>query len=152
MAGEPGISEFERGFPVEDPPVTLEWGIAEDAALGLLAGARVQRVVAGQVRLRCKALGGLDIEVNLHFKPRTSGRLKHLEMVRSPTRRRRKAFDDLQERLVSRLGAGVESKAGLFVPVEGITPRSWVCGLVDVTHDYYFQGALCEKVVFDWRG
>ena len=117
-----------------------------------LKGATVQRVVAGQFRIRCTALGGLDMEVELHFEPRVGGRLKQVEILRMPTRRKRKGFDDLQGRLVSRLGSGVPVKASAVAQMDGVAPRLWRCGFLNVTHDYYYQGAQYEKVLFDWSG
>jgi len=145
-------SEFDRGFPLEKPPVTLDWGISENAAVGLLMGAAVRRVVAGQLRVRCTALGGLDMELELHFQPRVGGRLKQVEILRNPTRRKRKGFADLQARLVSRLGSGVAVTSSIVAQIDGLAPRSWQVGLLNVTHDYYYQGAQYEKVLFDWRG
>jgi len=109
-------------------------------------------VVAGQLRVRCTALGGLDMEVELHFEPRVGGRLKQVEILRMPTRHKRKGFDDLQARLVSRLGSGVPLKPSTAAQLEGVAPRSWRCGLLNVTHDYYYQDARYEKVLFDWSG
>jgi hypothetical protein len=107
LAPKRPTTPFDRGFPFEKPRVTLDWGITETAAIGLLKDAAVQRVVTGQLRVRCTALGGLDMEVELHFQPRVGGRLKQVEILRNPTRRKRKGFADLQARLVSSLGAGV---------------------------------------------
>jgi len=152
VAPKSTTTEFDRGFPLEKPPVMLPWGISENAAVSLLKGATVQRVVAGQFRIRCTALGGLDMEVELHFEPRVGGRLKQVEILRMPTRRKRKGFDDLQGRLVSRLGSGVPVKASAVAQMDGVAPRLWRCGFLNVTHDYYYQGAQYEKVLFDWSG
>ena len=143
---------FDRGFPFETPRVTLDWGITEPAAIGLLKGAAVRRVVAGQLRVRCTALGGLDMEVELHFQPRVGGLLKQVEILRNPTHRKRKAFADLQARLVSLLGRGVAVKPTVSAEIDGVGPRSWQVGVLTVTHDYYHHFAQYEKVLFDWRG
>ena len=80
------------------------------------------------------------MELELHFEPRVGGRLKQ------------KGFEDLQARLVSRLGSGVPLKASTAAQIEGVAPRLWRCGLLNVTHDYYYQGTQYEKVLFDWSG
>ena len=35
---------------------------------------------------------------------------------------------------------------------QNIAPRQWRIGKLHVTHDYYYQFALYEKVLFDWVG
>jgi len=92
------------------------------------------------------------MELELHFQPRVGGRLKQVEILRNPTRRKRKGFADLQARLVSRLGSGVAVTSSIVAQIDGLAPRSWQVGLLNVTHDYYYQGAQYEKVLFDWRG
>jgi hypothetical protein len=98
----------------------------------------VHRVVAGQLRLRCRALGGLETELELHFEPRIKERLSRVEILRNPNRRKRKALEDLQARLVARLGPGRALQAtSVAASLDGLTPWSWELGRLRVTHDYY---------------
>jgi hypothetical protein len=92
------------------------------------------------------------MEVELHFQPRVAGRLTQVEILRNPTRRKRKGFADLQARLVSSLGAGVAVKPSVMAEIDGVAPRSWELGLLRVTHDYYYQSGRYERVLFDWHG
>ena len=92
------------------------------------------------------------MEVELHFQPRVGGRLNQVEVLRKPTHRKRKAFADLQARLVSLLGAGVAVKPSVSAEIAGVGPRSWQVGVLRVTHDYYYHFAQYEKVLFDWHG
>jgi len=73
--------------------------------------------------------------------------------MRSPTERRRQAFENWQALLVGWLGPGVDGPAhAIGQGLLQIVPSSWQLGNVAVTHDYYFQGAQYEKVLFSWAG
>ena len=145
--------DFSRGFFLERPEVCLPWGLPEAEALQLLSGSRARGVGAGRLRARCHLLGGFETELELRFRPRKAGRLFQVEFLRSPKRRRRQAFEAWQELLVGWLGPGTEGRPhAIGEGLVEIVPSTWKVGDVAVTHDYYFQGAHYEKVLFSWAG
>jgi len=149
----PSGHDFSGSFPLERPQVCLPWGTPEADALQLLRSARVRGVGPGRLRARCQLLGGFETELELRFRPRKAGRLFQVEFLRSPKRRRRQAFDNWQDLLVGWLGPGT-----LGLPhtigeeLVQIVPSTWKVGSVTVRHDYYYQGAQYEKVLFSWAG
>ena len=131
----------------------LPWGLPEAEALQLLRSARVRGVGGGRFRARCHLLGGFETELELRFRPRNTGRLFQVEFLRSPKRRRRQAFENWQELLVGWLGPGTDGLPhAIGEGLVQIVPSTWKVGSVTVTHDYYYQGAQYEKVLFSWAG
>ena len=131
----------------------LPWGLPEAEALQLLRSARVRSVGGGRLRARCHLLGGFETELELRFRPRNTGRLFQVEFLRSPKRRRRQAFENWQELLVRWLGPGTDGLPhAIGEGLVQIVPSTWKVGSVTVTHDYYYQGAQYEKVLFSWAG
>jgi len=153
MTDGPGAHDFGHSFALESPQVCLAWGIAEADAERLLRGARVRGVGHGRLRARCQLLGGFETELEFRFRPRNQGRLVQVELMRSPQRRRRQAFENLQELLVRWLGPGTPGPPRTIgEELVQIVPSAWKVGDVTVTHDYYYQGAQYEKVLFSWAG
>jgi hypothetical protein len=149
----PSPPDFSRGFHLARPEVCLPWGVAEAEAIRLLSSARVRGLGGGRFHTRCQLLGGVETELELRFRPRKNGRLCQVEFMRSPTERRRQAFENWQALLVGWLGSGVDGPAhAIGHGLAQIVPSRWQLGSVAVTHDYYFQGAQYEKVLFSWAG
>lgn len=144
--------KLERTFPLEDPAVDLPWGIARAGIESLLRGSHVQPVADGRLRLRCRILGGLTTAIDLHFEPGIHRRFRQVELLRKPVRHKRKEFADLQRRLEVWLGPAAAMESNPTARAEGITPQRWRVGRVTVMHDYYYQFALYEKVLFEWAG
>lgn len=64
--------DFETGFPVEDPPLAIPFGIAPEA-LEALAGGRVRKINAKYSAMPCVALAGLPLQLGFHFKESEGG-------------------------------------------------------------------------------
>jgi hypothetical protein len=144
--------KLERVFPLEDPPVELPWGLSRSGVEAALKGAELGALPDGRLRLRCRILGGLTTLVDLHFGPGAQRRFRQVELLRRPMRRKRKEFDDLQRRLEAWLGPAQPLASNPTARADGIDPQEWRIGKLRVTHDYYYQFALYEKVLFDWAG
>jgi hypothetical protein len=67
-------------------------------------------------------------------------------------RHKRKEFNDLQRRLETWLGPSEPMESNPAARSDNIAPQQWRIGKLRVTHDYYYQFALYEKVLFDWVG
>jgi hypothetical protein len=144
--------KLERVFPLEDPAVELPWGLSRSGVEALLKGAEVGSLPDGRLRVRCRLLNGLSTSIDLHFGPGTQRRLRRIELLRKPVRHKRKGFEDLQSRLEGWLGPAEPMESNSTANADGITPQQWRVGKPHVTHDYYYQFALYEKVLFDWAG
>ena len=144
--------KLERVFPLEDPPVELPWGLSRSGVEALLRGTEIGSIPDGRLRLRCRLLGGLTSSIDLHFGPGAQRRLRQVELLRKPVRHKRKEFEDLQRRLEAWLGPGEPMESNPTAQAQGIAPQQWRIGKLRVTHEYYYQFALYEKVFFDWAG
>jgi hypothetical protein len=144
--------KLTRVFPLEAPPVELPWGLSRSGIESLLRDAPVAAVADGRLRVQCRLLGGLTSTIDLHFGPGTQRRFRQVELLRKPVRRKRREFDDLQRRLEAWLGPAEPMEFNPTARAENITPAQWRLGPLSVTHDYYYQFTLYEKVLFTWDG
>jgi len=144
--------KLERVFPLEDPPVELPWGLSRSGVEAALRGAELGALADGRLRVRCRLLGGMTTTVDLDFGPGTQRRLRRVELLRKPVRHKRREFDDLQRRLEAWLGPSEPMESNPAAQADRIVPQQWRIGKLRVTHDYYHQVALYEKVLFDWAG
>ena len=144
--------KLESVFPLEDPPVELPWGLSRSGVEAALRGAELGALPDGRLRVRCRLLGGLTTTIDLHFGTGGQRRLRQVELLRTPVRHKRREFDDLQRRLEAWLGPAEPMASNPTARASGIVPRQWRLGKLRVTHDYYLQTTLYEKVLFDWAG
>ena len=144
--------KLERVFPLEDPPVELSWGLSRSGVEAALRDAEMGALPDGRLRVRCRLLGGMTTMIDLHFGTGGQRRLRQVELVRKPVRHKRKEFNDLQRRLEAWLGPSEPMESNPTARADSIVPQQWRIGKLRVTHDYYYQLALYERVLFDWAG
>jgi len=133
-----------KKFTIDRPSLEIPWGIQEKAFLALMANHPCKKITDGHYRARCKVFQSLELDLDFHFKPRSSGRLFQIEFYRKPSRHRKRAFDEIQAVLEKELGPGVREGASL----DGPLPCKWSLGSIVVRHQYYYQFGMHEKVVF----
>jgi hypothetical protein len=144
--------KLTRVFPLEVPPVELPWGLSRSGIESLLRGAPTAAVADGRLRVPCQLLGGLACIIDLHFGPGAQRRFRQVELLRKPIRHKRKQFEDLQRRLEAWLGPAEPMGLNPVASSDKVTPAQWRLDRLTVTHDYYFQFTLYEKVLFTWDG
>ena len=76
------------------------------------------------------------------FKPAIAGRLYQLEILRVPSRHRKRNFEELQSHLEATFGVGQRFPAGL----DEIQPRLWKIGALEIEHNYFYRSGLYEQV------
>ena len=130
----------------------LAWGLSRSGVEAALRGADVGALPDGRLRVTCCLLGGMKTTIDLHFGPGAQRRLRQIELLRKPARHKRKGFHDLQRRLEAWLGPSNPMESNPTARADDIVPQQWRIGKLHVTHDYYHQSVLYEKVVFDWAG
>jgi hypothetical protein len=133
---------LQHRFVLESPAAELPWGIGEAGFLALV-GAKVKRVTSGHYRVRGKAFGGIEHEVSFYFKPSVSGALRQVELKRTPSRHRRRNFEEWQALLESALGSGTRRPPG----IDDVSPSVWSFGSVRVEHNYYYNTGLFEQIL-----
>src|SRR5262245_10062352 len=135
---------IDRAFPLDNPSIEIPWRITEAAFRKLLPGA-LEQVASGQLRRRCRLLGGLEADLMFHSS-HSGGQLREIELLRFPTRHRVREFDHLQRRLEDLLGPGERLSPSLGMHPPG---SRWRLGHLSVTHEYYTAtGKDHEKVRF----
>ena len=139
--------EIVKAFQLERPAIELRWGLREAPFRELFADTRLRQITSGHLRARCKLLGGLEADVDFHFKPRRAGQLFQVELYRRPRRHRQQAFDDWQARLKAMLGPGTERPRRL--PID--TSYEWQFGQVAVVHERYYHTGEHERILVTCR-
>ena len=149
--------KLEHAFPIEEPRLEIPWGVSEAGFLALLRGAPLMRVTPGHYRLRCRTLGGLEQELQFHFRPdRTSDKtLAEIELHRPLRRHRERQVRDLHARLEQLLGPSHPQDASHLDVTRWMlhAPARWQQGKLTVVHEHYITtGKEFEKVRFMHRG
>lgn len=93
---------LRTGFELEEPTVTVPWGITETELQELLAPSPLNRVTRGYITLPVKVLGGLQCMLGFHF--RSSGKLSELEFFRKAYPDQQASFDEFQRHFESTFG------------------------------------------------
>jgi hypothetical protein len=121
--------QIEHGFRIEEPPLTVPWGIDEDQLQRLFPNG-LRRVTNGYYVASCTSLGGRRHKLGLHFRPDEAGRLYELEffLEDAPVSR---TFPDWQRRLVAIFGEPHTSLPGHA----GYDEHVWRIGQVEIFHD-----------------
>lgn len=96
---------ISQGFEIEQPRVFIPWGISEKVLIRLVNAPRLRYVTKGQFSLSCISLGGLNHELNFHFKPRVDGNLKELEFYLKSARSLTQSFKRLQSHFEAFFGS-----------------------------------------------
>ena len=120
--------DLNRGFTLEDPPVTIRFGIGQ-SELQHLVGQSLRRVTDDYYCLSCTSLGGVQHELGFHFK---SG-LKELEFFRRAYSDQVASFNEFQHHFESVFGPPTETTAGS----EGLPNHRWVLPGFEIIHVVY---------------
>jgi hypothetical protein len=120
--------DLTQGFALEDPPVTLRFGMSA-RELQQLLGDRLRRVTNGYYCLSCTSLGGLQHELGCHFKRG----LKELEFFRKAYPDQVASFNEFQRHFESVFGPPTETTPGS----EGLPNHRWMLPGFEIIHVVY---------------
>jgi len=95
--------DIREAFALEEPNVSLPWGIGLEALRALLPHTRLQRVTQFDHVLPVRLLGGLECMLALRFGGAQAG-LCALELFRASNRRQRADFEEFQRHLEAHFG------------------------------------------------
>jgi hypothetical protein len=122
-----------RGFTLEDPSVTIRFGMST-RELKQLLGERVRRVTSGYYCLSCTSLGGLRHELGCHFKRGLfHGGLTELEFFRKAYPDQAASFNEFQRHFESVFGPPTETTPGS----EGLPNHRWLFPGFEIVHVMY---------------
>ncbi len=105
------------GLELEDPRVTVPWGIRPPELWGLFRSSGredlLRLVTDGYIVLRCRTLGGLETQLGFHFTPRSEkGRLAELELFDNGQKDLKASYDLYESHLEQLFGRPSRSKPG----------------------------------------
>jgi hypothetical protein len=120
--------DLNRGFTLENPPVTIRFGMSE-RELRQLVGDRLRRVTSGYHCLSCTSLCGLRHELGCHFERG----LRELEFFRKAYPDQRASFNEFQHHFESAFGPPTETMPG----GEGFPSHRWVFPGFEIVHVVY---------------
>lgn len=122
--------DIQEAFAIEDPRVSLRWGISLQEFRALLPGIALQRITHFDHVLPVTVLGGLQCLLALRFAGPQGG-LSALELFRASNRRRRAGFAEFQRHLEASFGPPTCTQPGL----EGFPTHRWqLPGPVEIEH------------------
>lgn len=121
-AAKRSAAMMNRGLTrLEEPGLAIPWGILPHQLRRLFREsgheARLRFVTEGYFTLPCRALGGLETQLGLHFHPRSEkGRLAELEFFDNGQRDLSASYALYQQHLERVFGRPWRSRPGLFAP------------------------------------
>jgi hypothetical protein len=134
--------DLSRGFVLEDPPLTLAFGMSEREFL-VTFGSRARRVTDGYHALSCTSLGGLRHELGCHFRRGLFKRgLNELEFFRKEYPDQAASFAEFQRHFEMAFGPPSETKPGN----EGFPNHRWVLPGFEIYHVVYARFGLEEHL------
>lgn len=135
-------SPLDPGFPIDDPPLVVPWGLTAHQLNELLRPHGLRQVTRGYHVLSCKSLGGLAHELGFHFDP-SAGRHRYwLEFFRPSYPDLRQSYEEFQRHLESTFGQPTHTQSG----DQGYPSHAWEVGQFIVHHSVYERFLLCEAV------
>jgi hypothetical protein len=126
-----------RGFELEEPRLTIPWGI-QPAALRILfheaeLKSELRCVTEGYYVALCTVLGGLKTMLGFHFRPQSeTGVLVELEFYENGANDLEASFALYQRHLEQTFGPPSRTKAGLLSP--NLPTCEWHRGRIRVSH------------------
>jgi hypothetical protein len=124
------VMDIRQAFAIEDPLISLPWGIGLRELQASLPGVRLQRVTHFDHVLPVTVLGGLQCMLALRFGGPQAG-LSALELFRASNRRRRAGFAEFQQHLEASFGPPTSTQPGL----QGFPTHHWrLPGGVEIEH------------------
>lgn len=102
--------DLRAGFDINEPSVTVPWGITEAQLEKLLHQTPPRRVSRAYLTIPVTVLGGLKCMLGFHF--RDSAKLSELEFFRTAYPDQRASFDEFQEYFERAFGAPTHTAEG----------------------------------------
>jgi len=138
------LQSLDEGFPLEDPPVLIPWGLSKDDLRRLLEpyGLRESSSLES-LTISGTALNGLPVKILFRFHPYYREQKYELSFGRVNQLELRESFDDFQRHLEETFGTPTAT-----TPDEFENPRyQWKLGIYTVSHGVYEFHSPIEYVV-----
>jgi hypothetical protein len=141
------VVEITEGFRIEQPSLTVPWGITETDLIRLFPKGHLNHVTTGYYVADCVSLGGRRHMLGFHFEPRSGGRLHELELYREDAPLS-ESYPDWQRRLEAEFGPPHSTSEA----DEGRKRHTWKLGTVEVEHTVVERFGPGEYVRIAGRG
>lgn len=138
------LQSLDDGFPLEDPPVLIPWGLYKDDLRRLLEPfGLLESSSRDHLALSCTALNGLPVNILFCFHPNYREQKYELSFGRVNQLDLRESFEDFQRHLEETFGTPMTITPGEF----GYPHYEWMKGIYTVSHGVYEYHSLIEYVV-----
>lgn len=121
--------ELREGFTIEEPAVSVPWGITEAELVTLIEAPELRRVTRAYYTLPATVLGGLRCMLGFHFLGRRGG-LSELEFFRTAYPDLRASFEEFQRHVERVFGPPTRTSPG----GEGLPSHEWRLSGVSIVH------------------
>lgn len=119
--------DLRTAFLIEEPSVSIPWGVTKKRLFELLASDSPRRVTSGYLTLRARVLDGLNCMLGFHF--RKNGLLSEIEFFREDSNLQI-SYDAFQRHFEQALGPPSRTVPG----DEGFSAHEWLVPDVRVVH------------------
>jgi hypothetical protein len=121
--------ELDEAFTIEEPPISVAWGITEAELEALVRAPGLRRVTTAYYTLPVTVLGGLRCMLGFHFRgPR--GGLSELEFFRTAYPDPRASFEEFQRHFERAFGPPSITEPG----AAGLPSHEWRLPRVTIVH------------------
>jgi hypothetical protein len=124
------MGELSRGFLLEQPSLTIPWGLSKTELTRLLSPYGLRKLSRDHYQLSCTALGGLTIELGFHFELICGSARYTLQIWRKCQVDVEADYYELQRHLESTFGFPTRTEPGS----EGYPTHYWNQGDFTVKH------------------
>jgi len=121
------LMEIHKAFAIEDPAVSVPWGISESELNVLIPG--LHHVTPAYYTLPVTVLGGLRCMLGFHFRGSRGG-LSELEFFRTAYPDQRASFEEFQRHFEQAFGPPSSSKPG----DQDLPSHEWRLSSISIVH------------------
>jgi len=121
--------ELQKAFTIEEPAVSVPWGITEPELEALIQARALRRVTRAYYTLPVTVLGGLRCMLGFHFRGPSAG-LSELEFFRTAYTDQRASFEEFQRHFERTFGPPSSTELG----DQGLPSHEWQLHGVSIVH------------------
>lgn len=130
-AGSMKLHSLDEGFPLEDPPVLIPWGLSQNDLRELFDEYDLRQIALDTYEIECTAFNGLRLKLYIHFDERRYRDKKYtLSFLRVDHGNVHEDFEEFQRHLEETFGTPTTTAPG----EDGFPYHRWELGVYDASH------------------
>lgn len=134
--------DLTDGYELEEPPVTVPWGLSRRQLIKLLEPHGLKQVDGDNFVISCVSLCGLSHTLSIHFDTRCRARRYYLRLSQSPSDDFHSSYELFQQHLERKFG----SSSTYGNTEDNIVCHKWNIGEFTVHHAGFERFVLHETV------